>query len=532
MFDAQPDKVAQKVREKSNTTPILPSTSNIPVNPYASQQNSELEFLLLSRALLEYTDLINNPIPIPIVPPIKMVVRALVPTDPFPSDKWKADIDGKKLPKYKGSNAPTFDGKSEHITDFLRTVEQIFSELGLDDEGTQIETAAHYVSENIRDQWKCMPGYARGGWKAFKQELLASYNRSADDIKYTLSDLDDFLAKFEARRVQHKDRWNQFQRECIHILKYLVTMGEITEKKAVQKIEDCVTPLVWENAISILRNDPAKATTSAKDWFVNIDRVLNALNKCLEETAVLGDRSRYREEKSTDIKMEDFADTKNTIANLRDIMVIAEKNREKDREEAAREREETKANHQRFLDTVTSTLLATRTQHYQDSNSSSNFAQATPIMVQPSAPITVPVRQNMNPTSGTIMGPGVRILQNPNRNNNPGRGPLPPLMKINPATGLCFFCEKPGHMREHCPDRKKLLEEGWIVIMEGTNWDFLPNSNPLLRKERAGINPLQQVLRYKEEHSRTQSVQIEDDDFAPKDVFYIMQSQLQQESFF
>jgi hypothetical protein len=79
-------------------------------------------------------------------------------------------------------DAPRFSSKRpDELRRFLREMEDLFKEAGIDDDEEKKESIGKYTDQSSEDQWKSLEMFHRGNsWNDFKKELLENYPEAAE----------------------------------------------------------------------------------------------------------------------------------------------------------------------------------------------------------------------------------------------------------------------------------------------------------------------------------------------------------------
>ena len=470
-----------------------------------------------------------------------MVARTL-DSDEFISQDTLDVMKNKRLPKIRSKDAPIFDGTSDGIKDFIMSLEIIYHTQALTDEAAQVELAAVYAGEKVRKTWFALPEYKAAKWKNFKEAVLSSYNQGKDDEEYNISELEEAVAHYLERPIATKQRWTEFIRDTVHIMRALIREGEVTDKRAVDIIQRVLTEGCWNNVYTDLRTlarekntaataaananaaqgnqaagtqgggggnqnppPPAGITTTGAGSSVkikfNLDEVLEAVSAYFNTgqtyiSKLSGNSvSRHLVSPGTrTVKIEELQEQNNALAAIMDLIAIQEK---KVDEQEKRHIEERRS-WQNFLET--------QKQNSQSQQARSQGYAANPATMLLQTPMAGPSMHS------STMAPPPHHHQHHGGNGRTG------------SSLTCYFCEETGHFQVECPKLKNLEKEGWIYRLDQYNKLFRKDGKAIRTKMMAGISPIEQVHAYMREQGvipnvRTQNLQ-DEDWYATEDLYF------------
>ena len=105
--------------------------------------------------------------------------------------------------------APTFDPTSPRtLSRFFRDLEDWFARIGVTDDQEKKNYAVSYVDVTTEDLWSALDKFSSPDtYDQWKSDIVALYPGADESRRFTIPDIEDLVAHWQARGFQSIEEW-------------------------------------------------------------------------------------------------------------------------------------------------------------------------------------------------------------------------------------------------------------------------------------------------------------------------------------
>lgn len=333
------------------------------------------------------------------------------------------------MPSPMSSSAPTWDGRSESLRDFLWRLERALEVSKITDDGEKLKWAVSYVEPTTRDEWITFSEYTTPDWKGFLERLRTEYPELVAEEQGSVARLRALNREYRHISIDDEERLLAFKRKfTVMAGKCLTKPALVTNRELVEMFTRSLDKSFQEslnNRLSISGKARAGGIVRGEDPYDWDEVVAKAVDLVSGKTIA---RALHYDNNQRAPTREPTPQAKHEQPDLEKLF-----------EEIA-------------------TIKDTVNVHHKNSQSNMDAFQAR-ILNQmkglSGSPAVVTQRQTGAPGSGTPRG--------------------------------CYYCDDPSHRWVQCPHKEQDLKDGKIKISGNNirfwNGDYIPREDGVSTKD-------------------------------------------------
>lgn len=333
------------------------------------------------------------------------------------------------MPSPMSSSAPTWDGRSESLRDFLWRLERTLEVSKITDDGEKLKWAVSYVEPTTRDEWITFSEYTTTDWKGFLERLRTEYPELVAEEQGSVARLRALNREYRHISIDDEERLLAFKRKfTVMATKCLTKPALVTNRELVELFTRSLDKSFQDslnNRLSIsgkTRTGGVVRGEDPYDWDEVIAKAVDLVSgKTIARALHYDNNPRAPTREATpQVKREypDFEKLFEEMASIKDTVNV----------------------------------------HVKNSQSNMDAFQAR-------------IAKEMK----TLNGPPAVITQR--QTGTPGSGP---------PRG-CYYCDDPSHRWVQCPHKEQDLKDGKIKIFGNNirfwNGDYIPREDGVSTKD-------------------------------------------------
>jgi hypothetical protein len=134
------------------------------------------------------------------------------------------------MPGPGSSKAPSFNGETSELLEFLELFEDLASSCGLTD-ADKCKMVVRYVNLETKRFWVTLTGYESKDFGTFKANIIGQYPGAAKGARYTIRDLECVILNSAESDVSTEMELVEYYRQFRPIAVWLVANSKMSERE-------------------------------------------------------------------------------------------------------------------------------------------------------------------------------------------------------------------------------------------------------------------------------------------------------------